>query len=152
MARGDVRAAILVLLAEQAMHGYQIMQTLSDRSGGAWQPSAGSIYPTLQQLEDEGLVVAEEGEGRRVFRLTDAGRQVAEAAKARSATPWESAGDEGSNDLGPLFLGVAEAVRQVAMVGSPADLDEARRLLTETRRRLYALLAAGDASDSTESP
>src|SRR6188472_4443264 len=77
--RGDVRSAILALLAESPMHGYQIITELGERSGGEWRPSAGSVYPTLQQLEDEGLVRSEASDGRRVMALTDAGREAAEA-------------------------------------------------------------------------
>src|SRR6266567_4286449 len=71
--RGDVRAAILVLLTEGPMHGYQVIHELTDRSGGMWRPSPGSVYPTLQLLEDEGLVRSEEVEGKRIFQLTEAG-------------------------------------------------------------------------------
>ena len=73
MRRGAVRDAILGLLAEEPMHGYQVMQELGERTGGRWRPSAGSIYPTLQQLEDEGLVTAEDRDGRQTFALTDSG-------------------------------------------------------------------------------
>src|ERR1700686_4882845 len=95
-ARGDVRAAILVLLSEKPSHGYQIIQELDRRSDGAWRASPGSVYPTLQQLEDEGLVRAVEADGgRRVFELTDTGRE--EAAKlAAGPAPWaEAAGSMG---------------------------------------------------------
>src|SRR5450756_1075129 len=79
--RGDVRSAILRLLSEQPMHGYQIIGELSARSGGAWSPSAGSIYPTLQMLADEDLITAEETAGKKVYSLTDAGKAaVAETA------------------------------------------------------------------------
>ena len=89
--RGEIRTAILALLLEAPMHGYQIITELSDRSGGDWRPSAGSVYPTLQQLTDEGLVRDEEREGRRVYELTESGRL--EAEKSRSAVPpWQSRG------------------------------------------------------------
>ena len=88
--RGDIRTAILRLLAEQPMHGYQIIQELSTRSGGVWNPSAGSIYPTLQQLADEGLVDSEESAGKKVYHLTDAGRAAVDDLGAESA-PWEEA-------------------------------------------------------------
>jgi hypothetical protein len=88
--RGDVRAAILAVLAEQPMNGYQIIQEIAERSGGVWKPSPGSIYPTLQQLEDEGLVTADAATGRRTFTLTDEGRAyVAEHADEVTA-PWEA--------------------------------------------------------------
>src|SRR3954466_13073051 len=72
--RGDVRAALLVLLADEPRNGYGLMQEIEARSEGAWRPSPGSVYPALQQLEDEGLVRAEESGGRRLFTLTDEGR------------------------------------------------------------------------------
>jgi DNA-binding PadR family transcriptional regulator len=75
--RGDVRTAILAVLKDEPMHGYQVIRVLEERSGGHWRPSAGSIYPTLQQLEDEGLVRSEEVDGRRTYRLTDEGHAEA---------------------------------------------------------------------------
>ena len=103
--RGAIRDATLALLAEQPMHGYQVMQELAERSGGRWHPSAGSVYPTLQQLEDEGLVTVEDRDGRRTFALTDAGRTAATAIPAER--PW--ARRERGDDLGGLVreLGVA---------------------------------------------
>ncbi|MCY7419019.1 MAG: PadR family transcriptional regulator [Chloroflexi bacterium] len=96
--RGEIRTAILALLVESPMHGYQIITELSERSGGDWRPSAGSVYPTLQQLTDEGLVGDEERDGRRVYELTETGR--VEAAKSAGATPpWQSADKDGSPDL-----------------------------------------------------
>src|SRR5918995_85985 len=92
--RGDVRSAILALLDDRPMHGYEMITELDERTGGRWRPSAGSIYPTLQLLEDEGLVSAEEVEGKRVFSLTDSGREAVEE-RAESKRPWED-GDEDS--------------------------------------------------------
>jgi DNA-binding transcriptional ArsR family regulator len=80
MGRGDVRAAVLGLLAEKPMHGYQIIQQIDERSGGSWKPSPGSVYPTLQLLADEGLIKAEESGGRKTYSLTEEGREVADAA------------------------------------------------------------------------
>jgi DNA-binding PadR family transcriptional regulator len=142
--RGDIRAAILALLAEQPMHGYQIIQELSERSGGAWRPSPGSVYPTLQQLEDEGLVRAVQTEaGRRVHELTDAGRAEA-AATGRESAPWEDAAEERTGEvagLRQLFAQVAAATWQVAQAGSVRQHAAAAEILRETRRRLYQLLA-----------
>jgi DNA-binding PadR family transcriptional regulator len=146
--RGDVRTAILHLLAEQPMHGYQIMQELNQRSGGVWRPSPGSIYPTLQQLEDEGLVRPEETEGKKVYALTDQGR--AEVETEDDTPPWEQfrtesgSGFEALRDVG--FQLVA-AVMQVARAGSDDQVEQARRVLEETRRRLYQILGEGDSSD-----
>ena len=137
MRRGIIRDAILGLLAEQPMHGYQVMQELSERSGGRWHPSAGSIYPTLQQLEDEGLVTAEDRDGRKTFALTEAGEAAAKAVPADR--PWTR--HDGRNDLGSLIRELNVAAIQVNRVGSPAARDEAGKVLTDARRALYRLLA-----------
>jgi DNA-binding PadR family transcriptional regulator len=137
MRRGIVRDAILGLLAEQPMHGYQVMQELADRSGGRWHPSAGSIYPTLQQMEDEGLVTAEDRDGRKTFALTDAGTGAAKALPADR--PWSR--HEGGDDLRGLMRELGIAAVQVSRVGSPAAREEARKVITDARRSLYRLLA-----------
>src|SRR4051812_34325932 len=77
MRRGDIRTAVLAILAEEPGHGYEIIQRLEAKSQGAWRPSPGSVYPMLQLLEDEGLVQSAERDGKRVFQITDAGRQEA---------------------------------------------------------------------------
>jgi DNA-binding PadR family transcriptional regulator len=153
-ARGDVRAAILVLLAEKPSHGYQIIQELERRSNGAWRASPGSVYPTLQQLEDEGLVRAVEADGgRRVFELTDTGRE--EAAKlAAGPAPWaEAAGSVGGDhrDLRDQAFQLLAAVWQVSRTGDAAHIAEARTILHEARRKLYLLLAGSESpSEKTE--
>jgi DNA-binding PadR family transcriptional regulator len=146
--RGDVRAAILVLLAEGPMHGYQVIQELAQRSGGVWRPSPGSIYPTLQQLQDEGLVRSEEIEGRRVFQLTEAGQ--AEVAKRHEAAPapWEMGRETGPLvDLRDESFGVAAAVMQVAQTGTEGQVARAKEILTETRKAMYRLLAEDDPTE-----
>jgi DNA-binding PadR family transcriptional regulator len=142
--RGDVRAAVLALLAEQPVNGYQIMQELARRSRGIWRPSPGSVYPALQQLEDEGLVRAEEQEGRRVFLLTDAGRTYVEEHRGDLTAPWEAVSegvDQGMVELRDLAFSVAGAVMQVAQAGTDAQLDQAKQVLTDSRRALYRILA-----------
>jgi len=155
--RGDVRAAILVLLTEGPMHGYQVIHELTDRSGGMWRPSPGSVYPTLQLLEDEGLVRSEEVEGKRIFQLTEAG--TAEAAKRRegSAAPWEvGAGAESFFELRNLGLGVVAAVMQVVHTGDEALIAKAMDILAATKRSIYLLLAGDEdrapAASAPESP
>ena len=139
--RGDVRSAILTLLGEKPMHGYEMIQELEDRTGGRWRPSAGSIYPTLQLLEDEGLVRADDVEGKRVFDLTDAGRERL-AERGDSAPPWEQSQDRSLyQQLGNEIRGVASAASQVMRAGDEAQLKEALEAMTETRKRLYKLLA-----------
>ncbi len=143
--RGDVRVAILTLLAEEPMHGYQIITELTERSGGVWQPSPGSIYPTLQQMQDEGLVRAEEAEGRRVFSLTESG--TAEAAQLGGRAPWQTmadGADEGVARLRASAAQVAAALMQVASAGTDAQIARAEALVTALRRDLYRLLAEDD--------
>ena len=151
--RGAIRAAILVVLADRPMHGYEIMTELGERSGGMWRPSPGSVYPTLQQLEDEDLVSAEDVDGKRTFRLTDAGRAEAEKLGERGA-PWESI-DEGVSDaqraLYKAALQTSVAASQVAQAGSDEQIAAAQSALDDARKRLYRLLAedtssAGDAA------
>ena len=141
--RGDVRQAILGALTERPMHGYQVIQELEAQSGGRWRPSAGSVYPTLQLLEDEGLVHSEVVEGRRTYSLTEAGR--AAAAQGPRSMPWDAddARDE-SGDLRRLAIQLIAAAVQVKRVGSADAVNEARALLIDTRRRMYGLLADED--------
>jgi DNA-binding PadR family transcriptional regulator len=139
MRRGDVRGAILALLTERPMHGYEMMQELEQRSGGAWRPSAGSIYPTLQQLEDEGLVRSEEIGDRRRYTLTDAGRE--EAGRREGAPPWEASGTAGAGgELRESAFRVAAAVMQAASTGTDEQVAQVREILVDTRRRIYSVL------------
>ena len=142
MGRGDVRAAVLALLAEKPMHGYQIIREIEERSNGTWKPSAGSVYPTLQLLADEGLISAEESNGRKTYSLTEAGRE--EVAGSDSTAPWEtaSAGDNtGFGALPKAGVELAQAAAQVGRTGSPEQVRQAVTVLDEARRRLYAILA-----------
>jgi DNA-binding PadR family transcriptional regulator len=139
--RGDVRVAVLRLLGETPMHGYQIIQELSQRSGGAWRPSAGSVYPTLQLLEDEGLVASEESSGKRTYRLTDTGRTEA-AATADEPAPWDEAAQaQSGNELREAGGRLIAAVRQVAHTANEDQRARAVEVLTDARKKLYAILA-----------
>ncbi len=143
--RGDVRSAVIALLAEQPMHGYQMIQEISQRSGGAWKPSPGSVYPTLQQLEDEGLVRAQEQDGRRVYRLTDEGQRVAADRAEEFASLWEGvAPSEDDTQLGDLVFQVGAAFVHVARTGTPEQMAEARKVLARTRADLYRILGEHD--------
>src|SRR5689334_19517297 len=146
--RGDVRAAALSLLAEEPRNGYQIIQEIAERSGGVWQPSPGSVYPALQQLEDEGLIHAETPEGgRKRYALTAEGREYVTAHADEVRAPWDDvAGSVGADaiELRKLFGAVAMAGMQVVQVGTPAQVAQARQILTDARRKLYAILAADD--------
>jgi DNA-binding PadR family transcriptional regulator len=142
--RGDVRAAILLLIEEEPRNGYQIMQELESRSGGVWRPSPGSVYPALQLLADEGLVKSEARDGGNVFELTDAGKAHVEENRERFGSPWQQAGagvPEGVRELGGLMAQVGIAVRQVMRAGNEAQVAAAAQVLTETRRSLYRVLA-----------
>jgi DNA-binding PadR family transcriptional regulator len=144
MRRGNVRAAILLLLSEEPRNGYQLMQELEQRSEGAWRPSPGSVYPALQLLADEGLIRGESREGGTVYELTDAGRAHVEEHRERLGTPWEQAGadvPDGVRQLGHVFGQVAIATRQVMHAGTAAQAKEAAEVLAETRRSLYRILA-----------
>jgi DNA-binding PadR family transcriptional regulator len=141
--RGDVRAAILALLAERPMHGYEVIRELGERTGGVWQPSPGSVYPTLQMLEDEGLVSVEEADGRKRYTLTDEGRAEAER-RSSEPTPWDEVtrgADPGTVDLRRAVFQTLGAVRQVAESGTPEQVERVRQILGETRKKLYSILA-----------
>jgi DNA-binding PadR family transcriptional regulator len=152
--RGDVRAAILSLLSEKPLNGYQIMQELEQRSRGSWRPSPGAVYPALQQLEDEGLVCAETSTGGRTFSLTEKGRAYVQAHPDEFAAPWEAAGQPASDDpmLG-LFAElkhIAAATIQVVHAGSSIQVREAQKILNQARKALYRLLADDATEDGDE--
>ena len=150
--RGDIRTAALLLLAEEPRNGYQIMQEVQERSDGVWRPSPGSVYPALQQLEDEGLIRSQESEGRKLFALTDAGRAYVEERGEDKPAPWEQMSGDVSDlahELGRLIREVASAFTQVMRTGSEAQMGEARKVLAAARRDLYRILADGDPDSTT---
>jgi DNA-binding PadR family transcriptional regulator len=128
------------------MHGYEVIQELEEQSGGRWRPSAGSVYPTLQQLADEGLVTGEEVDGRRTYTLTDEGRAAASAAPRPD---WSAATGRGL-DLRRPALELVRAAMQVSKVGTPAAQREAERILRDARRSLYRLLAEDEPADEPD--
>ena len=152
VSRGDVRIAVIALLAERPMHGYQIIREIEERSGGSWKPSAGSVYPTLQLLADEGLIVASEDNGRKTYSLTEAGREV--AAEEADAAPWGadtgadggsgaggSGAEQGFGALPKAGVEFAQAAAQVHRSGSPEQIQQAITVIDEARKRLYTILA-----------
>ncbi|GAA4141887.1 PadR family transcriptional regulator [Actinomadura keratinilytica] len=142
--KGNVRAAILALLAEEPRNGYQIIQEIGERSGGAWRPSPGAVYPALQQLVDEGLIRAEEGAGRRVHRLTDEGRAYVEAHADELREPWAAMTPDYGEGVPEMFKQAAQtgaALMQIVHSGSPDQVARARDVLARTRRDLYRILA-----------
>ena len=148
--RGDVRAAILLLLEEQPRNGYAIMQEVEERSDGEWRPSPGSVYPALAQLEDEGLIAPAETEQGKAFALTDAGREHVAEHRERLGTPWETqSGDtpEGLHGLKRAAGRLAMASMQVAQTGDAKLIAAARQILDDARKATYRLLAADDEDD-----
>jgi DNA-binding PadR family transcriptional regulator len=142
--RGDVRTAVLLLLAEQPMHGYQLMQAIAERSGGRWTPSPGAIYPTISQLEDEGLVTVTADSGRKLVTLTDVGREHVEARRAEGSDPFAGRAEGApGTDVRGLLAELHGAVRQVARTGTDEQLTAAATILGDARRALYLLLADG---------
>ncbi|MDN4161048.1 PadR family transcriptional regulator [Nocardioides abyssi] len=154
--RGDVRAAILDVLAQapdaEPLNGYQVIGAITDRSQGAWRPSPGSVYPTIQQLEDEGLVETDAARGRRALRLTEEGRAYVAGHPDELAavwTPFEAAREDsrGGVDLRPEIGQVMSAVWQIVTSGTDGQRRAAVDVLVDTRRRLYGILADGDPAE-----
>jgi DNA-binding PadR family transcriptional regulator len=150
--RGDIRTAALLLLAEEPRNGYQIMQEVQERSDGVWRPSPGSVYPALQQLEDEGLIRSSEGGGTgKVFELTEAGKAHVQERGSDAPAPWEQMSNNVSDqayELAKIMREVASAFAQVMRSGSETQIGEARKVLAATRRDLYRILADGDPNSS----
>jgi DNA-binding PadR family transcriptional regulator len=148
--RGDVRAAILDLLGEgQAWNGYQIIQEIGERTQGVWRPSAGSVYPALQQLEDEGLITAAAAgeDRRRNYTLTDEGRAYVQDHADELRASWDAVTgsvDDAAVQLHNLARNVAMATVQVAQAGTPVQVQQAGKVLADTRKALYRILAADD--------
>ncbi|MGP3923530.1 PadR family transcriptional regulator [Streptomyces sp. 8N616] len=143
--RGDVRASILTLLKDRPMHGYEMIQEIAERSGGAWKPSPGSVYPTLQLLEDEGLISSTSDGGKKLFELTETGRAEADAGPE---APWEEAGRgvdwEAMNEIRKAGAGLVDAFRQVWATGTPEQRDKALAVVNKARKELYLILAEED--------
>jgi DNA-binding PadR family transcriptional regulator len=147
--RGDVRTALLVLLAEEPRNGYQLMQEIEQRSDGTWRPSPGSVYPALQQLEDEGLVAAGTGEAGRFYEITEAGRKVV-AERGDAPAPWDAAKEDtgpGPRQLMQLVRAVAMAAAQIVQAGDDAQVAQAQEVLRDARRSLYRILAEDPPGD-----
>ncbi|MGW5329477.1 PadR family transcriptional regulator [Streptomyces sp. NPDC004014] len=143
--RGDVRASILALLKEGPRHGYEMIQEIAERSGGAWKPSPGSVYPTLQMLEDEGLIVSASEGGKKLFSLTDSGRAAAEEGPE---APWEEASRgvdwEALGEIRQAGMGLMQAFGQVWNTGTKEQRDKAVAVLDDARKKLYLILADED--------
>ncbi|WP_343601902.1 PadR family transcriptional regulator, partial [Mycobacterium sp.] len=143
--RGDIRAAILTLLAERPMHGYEMIKEIAERSQDLWRPSPGSVYPTLQLLDDEGLIGGSESQGgKRLFDLTDDGRAAADKI---ATPPWEQIAegvDQGQVDLRAALGQLVGAVTQAAYVAAAEQQQRLVAILKKARSEIYSLLAESD--------
>lgn len=145
--RGDVRGAVLLLLSEQPMHGYQLIQEITERSGGRWSPSPGAIYPALNLLEDEGLVVITADSGRKLASLTPEGVSHVELHRADLVAPWDRVAGQGAHPARALreaMESLGGAAHQIARTGTPSQAAQALRTLEQARRELYLVLAGED--------
>ena len=148
--RGDVRTAVLLLLEQEPMHGYQLMQAIAERTGGAWTPSPGAVYPTINQLEDEGLVTVTADAGRRLVTLTDAGRAYLAENRETWGDPFEQFEGRQGTDLRRVAVELLDATRQVGRAGTDAQREAAAKILTDARRAIYLLLADGADESTTD--
>ncbi|NRQ39426.1 helix-turn-helix transcriptional regulator [Nonomuraea sp. NN258] len=141
--RGDVRAALLALLAEQAKNGYQMIQDIEERSAGVWRPSPGSVYPALQQLEDEGLVIGDESGGSRTYRLTEQGREHAGRQRGAPA-PWDEVArtvPADRHEVRLLWAQLNEAFGHLMRTADDRQVAAAKNLIKQTRRAVFQILA-----------
>ncbi len=143
--RGAVRIAILTLLDERPMHGYELITELETRSEGRWRPSPGAIYPALEKMEYHGAVTSTEVDAKREYTLTDQGRQmlaeIREAQGDDAELPWNHTGTGGRGELRGLMSELSGQTRQVARFGSLEQRDAATAVLEDTKRKLYEILA-----------
>ncbi|KZS60410.1 PadR family transcriptional regulator [Mycobacterium ostraviense] len=139
--RGDIRAAILVLLSERPMHGYEMIQQIAERSNDLWRPSPGSVYPTLQLLDDEGLITAGASDGsKKLFELTDEGRAVAEKI---DTPPWEEIADGVAPGHLELRRAMGQLIGAVMQAAHAAGAEQQQRIvdiLNNARREIYGIL------------
>ena len=142
--RGDVRVTILRLLSEEPMHGYQLMRTIAERSGGRWNPSAGAVYPTLSALADEGLITLVETDGRKLATLTDAGVAHVEEHRSEWADPFADAEASGGPDIPTLMHELHAAVRHAAHAAGSEQRTRIGAILTQARSDIYSALAASE--------
>ena len=143
MRRGGTQTAILALLAEQPMHGYQIIQELATRSGGAWTPGAGSVYPALEQMEAQELITGDQQEDKRVYTITDKGREMTERHQAHGNAPWDDAAEASGPrvGLGQSIFALMSAVQQVGKTGTDEQIARVVEIVDQARKQVYGILA-----------
>lgn len=149
--RGAVVEAALMLLDERPMHGYELIGEMSERSGGRWQPSPGTIYPALNRMEERGMVEAEEVDGTRRYSLTDKGRiRLADVVDSRGerGAPWDEPGTGRRGDLRGKVAELVGQVRQIGRFGTPEQAEQAGKVLDDAKRQLYAILATEPAAEA----
>ena len=141
--RGDVQTAVLRLLAESPMHGYQVIQELAARSGGAWNPGPGSVYPTLQAMEEQDLVTSTMDGSKRVFSLTDKGRTAAVSGEGSTRTPWDDIADASGPRIAirQALHGLMAAASQIERTGTDEQIAKATDQVDQARKAIYLLLA-----------
>lgn len=141
--KGDVRNAILALLKDQELNGYGMISAISEKTDGLWSPSAGSIYPALGLLEDEGLIEPAEASGKKVYRLTEAGRTHVDEHADALANPWEKVAQphQGFLDVRSDMHQLGMAVQQVVVAGDQGQLEKVKAILESARKDVYRLLA-----------
>lgn len=154
-----MRSAILALLDERPMHGYEIITELESRSGGRWRPSPGSVYPALEKLEHHGVVTSTDIDDKRTFELTDRGREMLGELRVSDdgdlSAPWEDRRGDHMTRGSELRRHVSELVgqvRQIGRFGTDAQIDAAAGVLTDAKRRLYEILATPPSDGRDEPP
>ncbi len=152
--RGALLAAVLTLLDERPMHGYELITELEDRSEGRWRPSPGAMYPALKKMGMMELVTSEEVDGKRQFSLTDTGRErLAELREQRGtdgAEPWEQTETGGRGELRGTVAELMGQARQIGRFGTAEQIEKARGVFDDAKRQLYAILAEPQAADSDD--
>ena len=147
--RGAIPVAIMTLLDERPMHGYEIITELESRSDGRWRPSPGAVYPALGKMEAGGAVTSVDDDGKKRFELTDAGRELLAGMKENlgDEAPWNRGPGGGRGELRRLMSELGGQVRQIGRFGTPEQRTEATAVLTDAKRRLYAILADDTSND-----
>lgn len=142
--RGDIKYLLLALLAEQPQHGYQLIKELEARQGGFYRPSPGSVYPTLQLLEEGGYLTSEQIEGKRVYTITDSGRELLAERDNAGGLRDQVDTQQPLIELKNAVMELTAAVMQVARGGNLDRVGRVREILKRAKREIYSILAEED--------